>query len=131
MQKVVGDDSNRGSEIQTPHLAPYGHPVGRTRLQDLLRQSPCLLSEEQGVPFSWPGLRIGFPGMATEREKPGTGGHLLGKSAETPVMTDVNLTPVIKAGPLQMPVIHPEAKRVNKVEPELRRPAEPRDITGV
>ena len=47
------------------------------------------------------------------------------------MMTNINLTPVVKACPLQMSVIQAEAQGVNQVEPQFGRSAEPGDIAGV
>ncbi len=131
MQKMVSDDPDRGGEIQTSHLAPYGHPIGRTCIQDLLRKPPCFLPEDQVVTLFGVSVCIYFLRVGAECEKRRTRGPFRTEGLKALVMMDVDFAPVIKTGPPQMPVVHPESQGMDKVEPELRRSAKPRYITSV
>ena len=47
------------------------------------------------------------------------------------VVPDIDLVPVVQAGPLQMFVIDLETQRMNQVKPYFSGPAQPGDVPGI
>ena len=125
MEVVVHHDPNRRGKIQTPHPAPNRYLVAGILIANLCRKAEGFAPKKQVVPMIHICLCVLFLSVSAKgrQARRAIHGPALQKGFIVDVVSDIDLTPVIQPRPFEVLVIHPESKRVNQVQPDLRRPA--------
>ena len=131
MKKVIGHNACGSGKIQAADIPPNGYEIAGVCFSDMVRQTGCFPAEQEIIPMPDLCRWIGGRCVPTQDEKPCFAVHRIKECLKIPVMTHIDLLPVIQAGPLEMLVINLEPQGMDQVQPHFSGPAETGNISGV
>jgi len=132
MEVMVSHNARCCGKIQAPHPSPNRDRIAGIFLPHLGRKTSRLLSKQQIITKLYRRFSVVRFGSGAESEYPCLPVILsLEKGFKAGMVPYVHLFPVIEARPPKMTVIHTEAQWMDQMEPQLRRSAQPRNVSGV
>lgn len=133
VQVMIGHYSNCSGKIEAPDLSPHRDPVTGKGQAYLIWKPRGFSPEQQIGSMVHPRLGIVLGGKFAESKD--LSFCLFSSNPQerlkTLVVYHVDFRPVIKARPLEMPVIDSKPERMYEVEPQLCCPAKTCNIAGV
>lgn len=132
-QCLIEDDGNGVGKVQAAHpLSHHRDTVGSILMgvEEFLGKPTSLRTEDEEILFLKVSLRIGnFRPLGKEKEP--TAPLFLKKVLPGVVQADIDVLPVVKAGPLEMLVVDFESQGGHEVERRIGGGAETGDAAGV